>query len=117
MLRNWERSLMPTTLPPGLEFAVHHRQYKIALFAVLCVIAVFLCHVPDGPWSAVHGPASALEAARYALTFFLLMTLAASIVIRRLFHGFLPASACLYTTAEMHESLIVESLGAVPIRC
>jgi len=50
---------------------------NIAWLVVAAVICVFLCHLPAGPWSAVNGPATALQAARYALLFFLLITLTA----------------------------------------
>lgn len=31
---------------------------------VICVLSVFLCPAPEGPYPAVHGPVTALQAAR-----------------------------------------------------
>lgn len=55
---------------------MHHNGYRLVLFAVVAVVCVFLFHLPAGPWSAVNGPATALQAARYALTIFLLISMA-----------------------------------------
>lgn len=38
----------------------------LALLAVFCVLAVFLCHSMQGPYSAVHGPVTALLSVRAA---------------------------------------------------
>ncbi|MFZ3343455.1 MAG: hypothetical protein WA609_06070 [Terriglobales bacterium] len=37
---------------------------ELAVLAVVCILTIFLFPVGQGPYSAVHGPASALEAAR-----------------------------------------------------
>lgn len=39
---------------------------ELAVLAVVCVLTIFLFPVGQGPYSAVHGPASALEASRAA---------------------------------------------------
>jgi hypothetical protein len=36
----------------------------LALLAVFCVLAVFLCHSMQGPYSVVHGPVTALLSVR-----------------------------------------------------
>ena len=116
MLRNSGAVHMPTTPPPWVWSAVHHRPYKFALFVALAVICVFLSHSPGGPWSAVHGPATALQAARYALTIFLLIALAASSFVSRMLDAFLPAGAD-RSTAEQVWPQVVVTVGIMPIRC
>jgi hypothetical protein len=39
----------------------------LAVLAVLCVLMVFLFPAVQGPYSVVHGPATALQAARAAV--------------------------------------------------
>ena len=87
------------------------------LFAVVAVVCVFFCHLPAGPWSAVNGPATALQAARYALSIFLLIVLAA------FDNGLLYepraalTNAFVSTMAELHVDPGPLTLGALPIRC
>lgn len=40
--------------------------YLLAVLAVFCVLAVFFFHAIEGPYSAVHGPVTALLSARAA---------------------------------------------------
>jgi len=40
--------------------------WELAAMAVLCVLTVFLFPAAEGPYSVVHGPATALQAARAA---------------------------------------------------
>jgi hypothetical protein len=40
--------------------------YALAVVAVLCVLTVFFFHAIEGPYSVVHGPATALLSARAA---------------------------------------------------
>src|SRR5580693_7060810 len=40
---------------------------NLAVLAVLCVLMVFLFPAVQGPYSVVHGPATALQAARAAV--------------------------------------------------
>ncbi len=40
--------------------------YILAVLAVFCVLAVFFFHAIQGPYSAVHGPVTALLSARAA---------------------------------------------------
>jgi hypothetical protein len=39
---------------------------ELAVMAVLCVLMIFLFPAMQGPYSVVHGPATALQAARAA---------------------------------------------------
>jgi hypothetical protein len=39
---------------------------ELAVLAVLCVLTIFLFPAIQGPYSVVHGPATALQAARAA---------------------------------------------------
>lgn len=39
---------------------------ELALLALVCVLTIFLFPAMQGPYSAVHGPVSALQAARAA---------------------------------------------------
>jgi len=40
---------------------------ELAVLAVLCVLMIFLFPAVQGPYSVVHGPATALQAARAAV--------------------------------------------------
>lgn len=40
--------------------------YELAVLAVLGVLTIFLIHATQGPYSVLHGPATALQAARAA---------------------------------------------------
>ena len=51
----------------------------LALLAVFCVVAVFLCHAMQGPYSAVHGPVTALLSVRASAGLRLAIVHAASI--------------------------------------
>jgi hypothetical protein len=53
---------------PGCEFAI---------LAVICTIAIFLFPVASGPYSAVHGPVTALRSLRLRIKLWLGMALAA----------------------------------------
>lgn len=44
----------------------HRIASLLALIAVVCVLAVFFCHSIHGPYSAVHGPVTALLSVRAA---------------------------------------------------
>jgi len=41
-------------------------RWELAVLAVLCVMTIFLFPATQGPYSVVHGPASALQGARAA---------------------------------------------------
>jgi hypothetical protein len=41
---------------------------ELAVLAVLCVLTIFLSPAVQGPYSVVHGPVTALQAARAALS-------------------------------------------------
>ena len=43
-----------------------HIGCELAVLTVLCVLMIFFFPVMQGPYSVVHGPASALQAARAA---------------------------------------------------
>ncbi len=40
---------------------------ELALVAVLCVISIFLFPVAQGPYTAIHGPVTALQSVRTAV--------------------------------------------------
>jgi len=43
----------------------HHRiDCELAVLAVLCILTIFLFPVMQGPYSAVHGPVTALQSVR-----------------------------------------------------
>jgi hypothetical protein len=114
MLRNQERLYCQLSAPPRVGI-VHHRGNRLVLFAVLAVVCVFLFHLPAGPWSAVNGPATALQAARFALTIFLLIALASSAGRHRI----IPVSVLAFERVELQEQQAVAppTLAATPIRC
>ena len=88
----------------------------LALIAIVAVLSVFLCHLGEGPWSAVNGPATALQGVRYALLFFLLIALACSVVRVSSNKGPLAsASAC--DTRQMNSQLLPASIVLITLRC
>ena len=114
MLPNQERLYCQLSASPRVE-TVRHGGYRLVLFAVVAVACVFFCHLQAGPWSAVNGPATALQAARYALTIFLLIALASSGGLHRI----IPASVLAFERVELQERQAVAppTLAATPIRC
>lgn len=87
------------------------------LFAVVAVACVFFCHLSAGPWSAVNGPATALQAARYALTIFLLIALAAFHCALLYGQQVALTNPFVSAMAELETEPWPLNLGAVPIRC
>lgn len=51
----------------GLIMVQRVPQFVLGVVAVVAILAVFTFHAPVGPYSAVHGPATALRAARSAV--------------------------------------------------
>lgn len=51
--------------------------YEIAVVAIVCVLAIFFLPMAHGPYSAVHGPTTALRSLRNKLLMVLSMSLAA----------------------------------------
>ena len=96
---------------------MHHRRYRLVLFALFAIVCVFFCHLPAGPWSAVNGPATALQAARYALTLFLLIALTAFYKAISLEHWAALTNAFVCPRAELQRQLAPSTLAATPIRC
>jgi hypothetical protein len=115
ILRNRERLDCQLRRPPAvLRDAVRHRQWILVLLAILAVVCVFISHLPEGPWSAVHGPATALQAVRYALWFFLLIMLVAGSA--QLLHVFLTTSLSTHERTDRLEPLLHAVHKPVPIR-
>lgn len=54
-----------------------HLGYEVAILAAICTIGIFLFPSSSGPYSAVHGPVTALLSLRMQLKVWLGMTLAA----------------------------------------
>jgi hypothetical protein len=52
-------------------------RHELATVTILCILSIFLFPVATGPYSAVHGPVTALLAFRAALKIRFAMTLAA----------------------------------------
>jgi uncharacterized membrane protein len=50
---------------------------QLAIVTILCVLGIFLFPAASGPYSAVHGPASALIAIRAAMQFYRAIAVAA----------------------------------------
>lgn len=50
----------------GISMTSGRTASELAVLAVLCVLTIFLFPVMQGPYSAVHGPVTALQAARAA---------------------------------------------------
>jgi len=49
-----------------IRYAIMNRQivYETSFLVILCVVSLFLFPASAGPYPAVHGPATALQAAR-----------------------------------------------------
>ena len=54
-----------------------HLGYEIVVLTTICTVAIFLFPAASGPYSAVHGPVTALLSFRLRLKFCLGMALAA----------------------------------------
>jgi hypothetical protein len=54
-----------------------HMGYEVAIVTVICTVAIFLFPAASGPYSAVHGPATALLSMRTRLRLWLRMALEA----------------------------------------
>jgi hypothetical protein len=54
-----------------------HLGYELAIVAIICVLSIFLCPAAAGPYSAVHGPVSALQAIRNFMKLCCAMAMAA----------------------------------------
>jgi hypothetical protein len=55
----------------------HFFEHHLAIVTMLCVVGIFLFPVAVGPYSAVHGPVTALLAVRTAMKLRLAIALAA----------------------------------------
>jgi hypothetical protein len=80
---------------------------NLAVLAVLCVLMVFLFPAVQGPYSAVHGPATALQAARAAVRLRVAIAQAALGSVRNypiapvvLFSWMFPSKAELWSTRK-----------------
>jgi hypothetical protein len=54
-----------------------HLGYEVAIVAVICTVAIFAFPAASGPYSAVHGPVTALLSLRVKFKLWLAMALAA----------------------------------------
>lgn len=54
-----------------------HCAYEITLVAMVCVLSIFFIPLAHGPYSAVHGPMTALRSLRHKLQLVLSICLAA----------------------------------------
>ena len=53
----------------------------LSLVALLCILSIFLFAAPSGPYSAVHGPVTALRAFHGSLAMFWSIATAASLLV------------------------------------
>lgn len=52
-------------------------RYEFAVIAIICIVSIFLFPIPVGPYPAVHGPATALQALHAAVKLRWLIVVAA----------------------------------------
>jgi len=52
-------------------------EYELSVLAILCVLSIFLFPAVQGPYSAVHGPVTALQSVRSRIRWFRTMAQAA----------------------------------------
>ena len=57
-----------------------HIAHELAVIAIVCVIGIFLFPATAGPYSAVHGPVTALEAMRASIRIACAMIMAAFVL-------------------------------------
>jgi hypothetical protein len=95
---------------------LQRRTYMLAFIAIMAVLSVFFCHLDEGPWSAVNGPATALQGVRYALLFFLLIALACSVIAASCDIGPM-ASASAYDNRRTTSQLPPVSTTPISLRC
>ncbi len=66
-------------------FALGRPSKRLTVLVLLCTLGIFLIAAPTGPYSAVHGPVTALRALRAAIAIFWLLAAAALALVGPLF--------------------------------
>lgn len=89
---------------------------ELAVLAVVCVLTIFLFPAGQGPYSAVHGPASALQAARAAARLRVTIVQSALKSLRNFPFPILLALFCLATAVAECRSIRLAECDSV-LRC
>jgi hypothetical protein len=94
----------------------HRIVYETSFLVVLCVLSLFLFPASAGPYPAVHGPATALQAARSCTQLQASIQAAPRISAEK---GFLQFSPALFanTAADNDLALIAWHAAARVLRC
>ena len=81
-----------------------HFVYEMAVLAIVCVIGIFLFPASVGPYPAVHGPVSALQAMRAAMKLRWFMALAFNISCFSYQFSYRPSRPVLGLRQSLYES-------------
>ncbi len=95
---------------------LRHAAAEIAFMVLVCVMAMFLHPVALGPYSAVHGPTTALRSRYKSFVIFISMMLAALTLAERLVSGLLPLSF-LTIGAFLPGAVLGAHPDPLPLRC
>jgi len=89
---------------------------ELALLAILCVLAILLFPATQGPYSAVHGPVTALQAARVAARLRLAVVQAALNTFRNYLISLLAMLSWILASSFEFRSLSLAQLNSI-LRC
>jgi hypothetical protein len=90
----------------------------VSAIVMIAALLVFLCPVPTGPFSATHGPVTALRASRSAWLLLVLMAIAACNAIAALFwFSPLPLLLCSIRTRQDDIKTSRRVLDPLPLIC
>ncbi len=95
---------------------LRHAAANVALTVMLCVMAMFLHPVAHGPYSAVHGPTTALRARYRSLTILVAMARAA-FCLTALIAFFWRSSAALVDGTSTSSLPFRDGPDPLPLRC
>jgi hypothetical protein len=88
--------------------------YETSFLVVLCVLSLFLFPASAGPYPAVHGPATALQAAQCSTQLQLAMAAGPKTLIRPLFPHMVASSPMLDCDSDL---ALLTSLPTSVLRC
>ncbi|MFZ0808192.1 MAG: hypothetical protein WAN03_18515 [Candidatus Sulfotelmatobacter sp.] len=81
---------------------------ELAVLALLCVISIFLFPVAQGPYTAIHGPVTALQSFRSAVRLKLALVTAGLASAGSLFAALAAFSTIRFQSAEFLSPLYLE---------
>jgi hypothetical protein len=92
-----------------------HLGYEFAILTATCIVAIFLFPVVWGPYTAIHGPVTALLSLRMKLRLWLGMALAALPWLESVFSNRFAASGGQRRIARLSQAISLQD--AMVLRC